>query len=429
MISTTVLLVGLLVAALAAFFLLRKRGNDQTALPPQRNRPQPAPRVPQQPAAPASPAPARPAEPVAPVSVAPAPAVVQPVSAVSGAAHPLDEAESLIGSNQLPQAVALLQQVPASDPRHVDSQLRLLRLYGSQQDAQQFDSQLSRIEALGKPEATRQALSLFDEYFGAPAAPADLDQPLEFTSSKPAAPEPAALDFPVSRNSGTTLDKGMDFAPVSQPDTPASNEFTLDDLERDLAQEDRLSSASATSPAAIPLAATSLDMGQSAVVPPDSVVTIRPTDAVPAASAATQTQSVDLQFDLDESFSVETDANRDKGAGLQQLAGDLADQDFSLSSGVTPVAGRDVADPASVAFRSEMQPGTGSADSSALQQLKQEFPFVEQLDEYQTRLELAESYLELGEYKGARELLDEVVVAGNLEQQGKARQLLAQTAQ
>lgn len=61
-------------------------------------------------------------------------------------------------------------------------------------------------------------------------------------------------------------------------------------------------------------------------------------------------------------------------------------------------------------------------------QFAADFAFVDDLDSHQITLNLADQYLQLGEYDSAKRLLEEVVAQGNPEQQKQAQMLLARTA-
>ncbi|ALF59068.1 FimV/HubP family polar landmark protein [Psychrobacter urativorans] len=67
-----------------------------------------------------------------------------------------------------------------------------------------------------------------------------------------------------------------------------------------------------------------------------------------------------------------------------------------------------------------------SADVAA--QFAADFDFVNTLDNHQVTLDLANQYLQLGEYDSAKRLLNEVVAQGNPEQQQQAQELLARAA-
>jgi len=60
-------------------------------------------------------------------------------------------------------------------------------------------------------------------------------------------------------------------------------------------------------------------------------------------------------------------------------------------------------------------------------QFSADFDFVKSLDSQQVTLDLADQYLQLGEYDSARRLLAEVIEQGSHEQKQKAQALLART--
>ncbi|MGM8901112.1 FimV/HubP family polar landmark protein, partial [Psychrobacter sp. 1Y4] len=57
-----------------------------------------------------------------------------------------------------------------------------------------------------------------------------------------------------------------------------------------------------------------------------------------------------------------------------------------------------------------------------------DFDFVKSLDSNQVTLDLANQYLQLGEYDSAKRLLNEVIAQGNSEQKQQAQLLLERTA-
>lgn len=69
-----------------------------------------------------------------------------------------------------------------------------------------------------------------------------------------------------------------------------------------------------------------------------------------------------------------------------------------------------------------------TVDSDLSKQFAEDFDFVASFDPNQITLNLAEQYLELGEYDSAKRLLDEVVHTGDSQQQQQAQALLAKTA-
>ncbi len=88
-------------------------------------------------------------------------------------------------------------------------------------------------------------------------------------------------------------------------------------------------------------------------------------------------------------------------------------------------------DPATASTPTATELSTENPDEQAPvdfdSQFSADFNFVKSLDSHQVTLDLAEQYLQLGEYDSAKRLLTEVVNQGNSEQQQKAQALLART--
>ncbi|WP_199507065.1 MULTISPECIES: FimV/HubP family polar landmark protein [unclassified Psychrobacter] len=105
----------------------------------------------------------------------------------------------------------------------------------------------------------------------------------------------------------------------------------------------------------------------------------------------------------------------------------LFDDDFDFDAFESATLGMPVADDTTPV---ETTPITETAptDTSLLPPTDDEFDFVKNLDSNQVTLELAEQYLSIGEYDGAKHLLNEVLAQGNSEQQQQAHTLLARTA-
>jgi len=104
----------------------------------------------------------------------------------------------------------------------------------------------------------------------------------------------------------------------------------------------------------------------------------------------------------------------------------LFDDDFDFDAFESATLGTPVADdtaPIETAPITETAP----TDTSLLPPTDDEFDFVKSLDSNQVTLELAEQYLNIGEYDGAKHLLNEVLAQGNSQQQQHAYTLLART--
>ncbi|RYZ94890.1 MAG: hypothetical protein EOO68_19465, partial [Moraxellaceae bacterium] len=166
-------------------------------------------------------------------------------------------------------------------------------------------------------------------------------------------------------------------APVATPDAPADQPV---DLEFDVS--DAFNLAEVEAPAKTP-SSFDFDLSEPAAAPTPVAAPVQP------------------QVNLDQ-ISVE-DTNWADG---------FDDQDFNI--------GTNAAAPSAAAANVVPAENSGSATDF----LSNEFPFLVNLDVQQTNLELAESYINLGERASARELLDEVISQGNQQQQAQAQYLM-----
>lgn len=101
----------------------------------------------------------------------------------------------------------------------------------------------------------------------------------------------------------------------------------------------------------------------------------------------------------------------------------LLDDDFEADSSVTTTPEAPVEIETDIAPEADIETAENfSARFSA------DFDFVKSLDSNQVTLDLADQYLQLGEYDSAKRLLNEVMTQGNSEQQKQARLLLGRAA-
>ena len=75
---------------------------------------------------------------------------------------------------------------------------------------------------------------------------------------------------------------------------------------------------------------------------------------------------------------------------------------------------------AAPAFAPEPAAPAGEAANS-----EEELDFLTDADETSTKLDLARAYIDMGDREGAKDILDEVLIEGNEDQQGEAKELLA----
>ncbi len=102
---------------------------------------------------------------------------------------------------------------------------------------------------------------------------------------------------------------------------------------------------------------------------------------------------------------------------------DDADSLFDAPSATTPVSTA-----APVESDTSITPQEAESAEDFSSRFAADFDFVKSLDSNQVTLDLADQYLQLGEYDSAKRLLNEVIAQGNSEQKQQAQLLLERTA-
>jgi len=102
---------------------------------------------------------------------------------------------------------------------------------------------------------------------------------------------------------------------------------------------------------------------------------------------------------------------------------DDADSLFDAPSATTPVSTA-----APVESENSITPQKAESAEDFSSRFAADFDFVKSLDSNQVTLDLADQYLQLGEYDSAKRLLNEVIAQGNSEQKQQAQLLLERTA-
>lgn len=447
--SMMAIIIGVLVVvAIGAFVFLR---NKSKPAPPPAARPQaPAARPAAQPAPrPAAPAPAAPAA-TAPVSKPAEPAVT---------VDPLVEARNFLEQERLPQAVGVLNRALNQQPKRADLMLMLLDIYLIQNDREGFEQVFAQLKTVAGSSELAQAEALLARFPQPEPEPEAVVEhkaevlefsKVDFPAVSPAevAPAPAADDHSDHALEFTSFAPSTAAEPAAE--APSSSEaLSLDALEAELNASLLTDLQDRVEPAA-PMADTALADLELTLTPAPAPAAPELSLSAPATPVAAEPalpdQPVDLQFDLDDSFSLDDKAA--PAAVADDWAGDLASQDFSLpDEPAAPVAAEsslqslnlDQGDhslqqqisafDAALPSKADSVAAPLSAGLGYNGQLAEEFGFVQDVDAQALNLDLARQYAGLGEMEGARELLDEVLAQGNAEQQQQARQLKAQLIQ
>lgn len=258
----------------------------------------------------------------------------------------------------------------------------------------------------------------------------DFDAPLVTESSQTASVEQDddALSFDLD-----SLDDGslMSESPVAAPE---SSEVALDDsLDFDLDSlstepEERVADVSSESDIAIDSALEFSAEDDVSVAVDDGLDSL---ESLLDGDASGSDELPDLSFDMEEdtgfaeaseddlrSLDSELGSDASLDDELQQLA-EVDDTDVSGDDGFVP----DLTDSVS-----EVPVQSGEIDLDQLAAADDEFDFLAGTDECATKLDLARAYIDMEDFDGARELLQEVMQEGSDQQKTDARSLLSNMA-
>lgn len=391
--------------------------------------------------------------------VTPAAQQSAPVPVARPAAQPetdvLQEVQGYIERDRFTQAVGLLKEAVAKQPERVDLQVKLLEVFALQNDIDGFENQFNVVSSFNQPDTSAHAEKM--RTLLQPKANDDFgsleDLSLDFTPSAPK-PKSNVVEFDTDVDANV---KGTDSTTTAMPyevESPASSvsvDQSLAELEAEFGftQEPTSTSPATSQPLGSGVDSkfdTTFDISlddletSTEAQPQSNQVDFSPATVV-IPTAAPEDQPVDLEFDLSDSFTLEEveapklapttfefDLDEPKpvaepakaSINLDELtvedtnwATGFDDQDFNIGADSTT----STTTPASITPAADS--GTNAADF-----LSKEFPFLVNLDVQQTNLELAESYINLGERASARELLGEVVSQGNPQQQAQAQLLM-----
>jgi len=377
---------------------------------------------------------------------------------------PIAEADVYIAYGRDAQAEEILKEALRNQPDRHAVRVKLLEIYASRKDLRSFEILATELYSLtkGEGEDWQQAANLGavldpgNPLYASGAAPSasaatlntatrlvdepNLDALLETTQSK-AGSAPEAMDTSPYFGSTTLLaDEALHVPPTSEkaagaaqpsPESAPSLQPEVEDLEFDLeglelSAPDDKRVAESKEPE-LPAEIAGLDLDFLDRKPAESEAAAQAEEA--AASEQPAGDVPDLMFDLGEPPAAP--APTATAAAPEVLVPEAMGLDFPAAApAAQPAAESDVPAPAVPEVAAETT--SPSAPAPALDEL----PELEGLDEEQyssnaemaTKLDLAVAYQEIGDKEGARELLEEVVKGGSIEQTEKARNLLAKLA-
>ena len=332
-----------------------------------------------------------------------APLAVAPVNANDA----LAQAQSLVDRGHLNQAADVLEQAIKHEPKRSDLRLKLMEVYGLQNDKDGFVSQERQLVANGENHAQVEqlksrfpAMAVLAAGVSAAVAAAALDAQYvkDLLEEKPEAPavEAEALDtdFDLSLDdlqaaSPANLEDEQTFAALLEQQTePKAGSDGLSDFDLDL-QLDAPASAQSDDDFLSGLEDQMKDV--TAVEPP------------------TLTPSALDDFELPEDFDLSLADEPETAVKPDAFASELDNVNAELDS---------------LSQRLEHPEPSFTAEDAALGDDEPEFDFLAGTDEVATKLDLAQAYIDMGDADGARDILSEVLTEGDEAQRGEAKEML-----
>ena len=356
----------------------------------------------------AAPTPAPVAEPVVVPTVASVLAPLAVAVAQENSSDALAQAQSHIDRGHLNQAADVLEQAIKHEPKRSDLRLKLMEVYGLQNDKEGFVTQERQLVANGENHAQVEqlksrfpAMAVLAAGVSAAVAAAALDAQYvkDLLDDKPAAAEPAdtfdndfdlSLDELEAASPAEIAQDQQTFEALLQQQTEAKADAQdLSDFDLDLQLD--------------PPASKSDDDFLSGLeeqmkdVPP-----VEPPTLTPAALD---------EFELPEDFDLSL-ADEPPAAKPDAFASELDDVNAEL-------------DRLSQSLEHPPIAPTFTAEDAALGgDDEPDFDFLSGTDEVATKLDLAQAYIDMGDADGARDILSEVLTEGDEGQRGEAKEML-----
>lgn len=353
----------------------------------------------------AAPAPAAVSAPVAAPSVA---SVLSPLAAAvapQNANDALALAQSHIDRGLLNQAADVLEQAIKHEPKRSDLRLKLMEVYGLQNDKDGFVTQERQLVANGENHAQVEqlkarfpAMAVLAAGVSAAVAAAALDAQYvkELLEDKPAQQSEAFdTDFDLS------LDELESASPAELKDDQQTFESLLKEQTQAQAATDELADFD-----------LQLDAPASAQSDDDFLSGLESEmKDVPAVEPPTLTPAALDDFELPEDFDLSLADEPEAEAKPDAFASELNDVNAELDR-----------------LSQSLEHPSFTAQDAALGDDEPEFDFLSGTNEVATKLDLAQAYIDMGDADGARDILSEVLTEGNEVQRGEAKEMLGRLA-
>ncbi|MBI6636147.1 FimV family protein [Pseudomonas paralactis] len=358
----------------------------------------------------AAPAPAPVVEPVVVPTVASVLAPLAVAVAQESSSDALAQAQSHIDRGHLNQAADVLEQAIKHEPKRSDLRLKLMEVYGLQNDKDGFVTQERQLVANGENHAQVEqlksrfpAMAVLAAGVSAAVAAAALDAQYvkDLLDDKPAAPEPAdAFD--------NDFDLSLDELEAASPAEIAQDQQTFEAL----LQQQTEAKADAQDLSDFDL---DLQLDPPASKSDDDFLSglEEQMKDVPPVEPPTLTPAALDEFELPEDFDLSlADEPTAPAAKPDAFASELDDVNAELDR-----LSQSLEHP-------PIEPSFTAEDAALGGDDEPDFDFLSGTDEVATKLDLAQAYIDMGDADGAKDILNEVLVEGNEGQRGEAKEML-----
>ncbi|QZP19518.1 FimV/HubP family polar landmark protein [Pseudomonas sp. DR208] len=324
----------------------------------------------------------------------------------------LAQAQSHIDRGHLNQAADVLEQAIKHEPKRSDLRLKLMEVYGLQNDKDGFVTQERQLVANGENHAQVEqlktrfpAMAVLAAGVSAAVAAAALDAQYvkDLLEDKPAPAQPEAFDTDFD----LSLDDLEEASPAQIKDDQQTFESLLQQQTEAKAATDDLSDFDLDLQLDAPASAQSDDDFLSGLE--------EQMKDVPAVEPPTLTPAALDDFDLPEDFDLSLADEPEAAAKPDAFTSELDDVNAEL-------------DRLSQSLEHPSIEPSFTAEDAALGDDEPEFDFLSGTDEVATKLDLAQAYIDMGDADGARDILSEVLTEGDEVQRGEAKEMLGRLA-
>ncbi|WP_455883875.1 FimV/HubP family polar landmark protein [Pseudomonas putida] len=320
----------------------------------------------------------------------------------------LAQAQSHIDRGHLNQAADVLEQAIKHEPKRSDLRLKLMEVYGLQNDKDGFVTQERQLVANGENHAQVEqlkrrfpAMAVLAAGVSAAVAAAALDAQYvkDLLEDKPVAAEPESFD--------TDFDLSLDDLEAVSPAVAKDDQPTFESLLQQ--QTEAKASPEDLSDFDLDL---QLDDPASDLSDDDFLSGLEDQmKGPPAVEPPTLTPAAPDDFELPDDFDLSLADEPEAPAQPDAFASELDDVNAEL-------------DRLSQSLEHPSIEPSFTAEDAALGEDDPEFDFLSGTDEVATKLDLAQAYIDMGDTDGARDILSEVLTEGDEVQRGEAKEML-----